>query len=222
HRNRGGLPRVRLAGSPVYASDEPQAVAQLDRLGPDLRNYLVVEDPTHPLPTASAVLGTAQIVEEIPDRVVVEADAATPAYLVLSDTFDPGWSATVDGQPAPIRPAYVAFRAVYLSEGKHTIVFTYRPAGFVLGLGLSGCGILLGLFLWFLPARPVVLAPDHARLNWPPRWRTWWFVVLGVIVLLSVVGIGPGGRPVLQSRWAGSVHHFTWGSGIEAIPANRH
>jgi len=102
HRNQGGLPRVRLAGSPVYASDENQAIAQLDRLEANLRNYLVVEDPTHPLPTASAVLGTAQIVEEIPDRVVVEADAATPAYLVLSDTFDPGWSATVDGQPAPI------------------------------------------------------------------------------------------------------------------------
>ncbi len=78
----------------------------------------------------ATVSGTARIVEDLPERVVVETDAATPAYLVLSDTFDPGWSATVDGQPAPIRPAYVAFRAVYLPQGKHTVVFTYRPAGF--------------------------------------------------------------------------------------------
>ena len=80
---------------------------------------------------------------------MIETDSTAPAYLVLSDTFDPGWSATVGGQPVPIRPAYLAFRAVYLPQGKHTVVFTYRPAGFVLGLWLSGCGILLGCFSGF-------------------------------------------------------------------------
>ena len=58
-------------------------------------------------------------------------------------TSRPGWSATDNGRPVPIRPAYVAFRAVYLTKGRHTVVFTYRPAGFVPGLALSACGILL-------------------------------------------------------------------------------
>ena len=36
--------------------------------------------------------------------------------------------------PRRINPAYCAFRAVYLPEGKHTVVFEYSPAGFKLGL----------------------------------------------------------------------------------------
>jgi Bacterial membrane protein YfhO len=221
HRNHAALPRVRLAGNPVYAVDQLRAIAELDRLGANLRDSLVVEDPTQPLPTAAAISGTARIVREVPDRVVVDVDAATPAYLVLADTFDPGWSATVDGQPAPIRAAYVAFRAVFLPQGSHTVIFTYRPAGFVLGSGLSGCGVLLGLFLWFRPPRQVELAPGHARLNWPSQWRRWWFVGLGMIVLLSAVRIGPGGRPALQSRWTNSVHLFTWGAGLDAMHVKR-
>src|SRR5262249_59672978 len=124
------------------------------------------------------------------ERVPVDVDARTPAYLVLSDTFAPGWSATVDGRPTPIRPAYVAFRAVPVSPGQHTVVFTYRPAGFTLGLGLTGWGVVAALVLWFRPRRAVALAPDHAALGWPRRWRTWWFLALAAGALASAVSLG--------------------------------
>jgi hypothetical protein len=223
HRNLNVLPRARLAARPVYAEDRLSAIAALKRLTSEstLRDHLIVEDPSQPLSVDADVSGTARIVEDLPEHVVIETNAATPAYLVLSDTFDPGWSAIVDGRPAPIWPAYLAFRAVYLSEGQHTVVFTYRPAGFVLGMGLSGFGIVLGLLFWFWPLRPVELAPEHTHLRWPSRWRTGWFVGLGAIVSLSLIGLGAGGRPVLQDRWTESVHRFTWGSKLYAMQANR-
>jgi len=223
HRNANVQPRARLAGRPVYAEDRLSAVAALDRLTVDstLRDHLVVEDPEHPLPADAAVSGTARIAVDLPERVVIEVDAATPAYLVLSDSFDPGWSARVDDQPTPIRPAYIAFRAVFLSAGKHTVVFTYRPAGFELGLELTCGGILLALVLSILPPFALAIVPDHAILDWPQRWRTWWLVALGAIVLVSAIAIGPGGRPELHSRYRNSVHPFTWGSKIEAIQPNR-
>jgi hypothetical protein len=221
HRNRDALPRARLMGQPVYADDQRQAVAALDRVGPGLRDQLVVEDPTRPLPADSAVKGTARIIVDLPERVEIEAQAETPAYLVLADTFDPGWSATVDGRSTPIRPAYVAFRAVYLTSGTHKIVFRYRPAGLDLGLSFTGCGLLCGILLWFWPRSSQVLAPEHADLNWPSRWRTWWFVGLAGIVLVSTVGIDATGWPGLHSRWKNSVHRHTWGAGIAAIRANR-
>jgi hypothetical protein len=36
-----------------------------------------------------------------------------------------------------------------------------------------------------------------------------------------VVGIGPGGRPMLQDRWTNGVHPFTWESKLLAIQPNR-
>jgi hypothetical protein len=222
-RNRAALPRVRIVGRPAYAPDERQALAVLVDLGNhnQLRDRVVVEDPTQPIPATAAATGTARIVEDLPERVVIEADLRSPGYLVLADTFDPGWSATVDGKPAPIRPAYVAFRAVFLPDGRHTVVFTYRPAGFDLGLALSISGLLLGLVLSVFPRRPLALESDHSTLSWPTWWRTFWFLALVSIVLASTVSIRPGPRIALNSRWDTGIHTFTWGAGVAAMKENR-
>ncbi len=106
HRNSTALPRARLAGHPVYVNTEEESALALTRLGPKLRDELVVEDPTHPLPGDVAVSGTAQIIRDLPEHVVVETEAPMPAYLVLADTFDPGWSATVE-RPASTHSARV-------------------------------------------------------------------------------------------------------------------
>lgn len=216
-RNRGALPRARILGRPVYAVNEREAVADLILFGNQLRDRPVVEDPTRPLPPSAASSGTARIVEDLPERVVVEVEPRAPGYLVLTDTFDPGWSATVDGHPATIWPAYVAFRAVFLREkGKHTVVFTYRPAGFASGLVLTANGLVLGAILFFWPRRRTVLTPEHAELCWWRRWRIVWFSVLALIVLASIPAIRPDGTIGLQDRWRQSLHTFTWGSGLEA------
>ncbi len=218
-RNRRVLPRVRLAGRPIYANGEAEAIALIKRLTStdQLRDHVIVEDPARPLPSDAEVTGSARIAHEVPERLVVETDAAAPAFLVVSDSFDPGWSATVDGQPATIHPAYCAFRAVYLPGGKHTVVFEYSPAGFKLGLLISVFGVFVGLVLWFLPRGSTPLAGDHTVFDGPPRFRTWYLGALTAIVLVSIPGIGPDGRLTIQHRWNGSFHRFTWDSGILAM-----
>ena len=209
-RNPGALPRARLMGRPFYAEDERAAMAAFDRLGPALRERLVVEDPDRPLPERANPSGTAAIVREVPERLEVATDATSPAYLLLSDTFDPGWSATLDGRPVPIRPAYIAFRAVFVPRGRHMVVFTYRPAGFLTGLAVTGLGLALatGMVLW--PHRVATLAPDHAGPPWPRRWPLWALAVVLTILLASIVAVRPPGRLAIQSRWSGSFHPFTW------------
>ena len=73
---------------------------------------MIVEDPDRPLAVDAAASGTATITVDDPERVEVATDSAADAYLVLADSFDPGWSAVRDGRPVPIRPAFVAFRGV--------------------------------------------------------------------------------------------------------------
>ena len=45
----------------------------------------------------------------LPDRVEMDVTARRAAVVVLVDSFDPGWRAWVDGEPAPILRANVAF-----------------------------------------------------------------------------------------------------------------
>lgn len=94
------------------------------------------------------VEGGARIVAETPGHLVVEADLQSPGYVVVLDTFDPGWRALVNGREAPLLRANLAFRAVALPSGRHRIEMDYRPRSLRLGLMISvltGTGLLAGL-----------------------------------------------------------------------------
>jgi uncharacterized membrane protein YfhO len=58
-------------------------------------------------------------------------------YLVLTDTYDPEWSAAVDGRDAQMVRANGLFRAVRLGPGEHTVLFTYVPRRFYAACAVS-------------------------------------------------------------------------------------
>jgi hypothetical protein len=214
--NPAPSPRVRLAGLPFYVRDREEAMATLTALGAEAMNRLIIEDPDQPLAASASASGTARIVSEEPDHLVITTRSTAPAYLVLMDTFDPGWSATVDGRPAPIRPAYVNFRGVYLPAGDHEVAFRYVTAGLHAGLALTVAAVvcLLGTFLLRRAGSP--LRPEHDPLRWPPGWP--WALLVGclLIVLGSAFTTGPNGL-VVHPRWDIATHKFTWGAGLEAM-----
>jgi prepilin-type N-terminal cleavage/methylation domain-containing protein len=84
----------------------------------------------------------ARIVEDGATTVVVEASVRQPGTLVLRDSYDPSWTATVDGLPAEIARVNGMYRAVGLPPGRHVIRFSYRPRDLATGLIISGMGLL--------------------------------------------------------------------------------
>ena len=81
--------------------------------------------------------------------VVVTAGAG---YLVLSDAYFPGWTATLDGQSVTIYQADLAFRAVYLPDaGDHTIVFRFQPQWWTIGWGVAGLTTVVILAVLVVP-----------------------------------------------------------------------
>jgi uncharacterized membrane protein YfhO len=96
-----------------------------------------------------------RITHEEPRRVVLEAELVQPGYVVLSDTYFPGWHAWVDDREVPILPANLMFRAVPVPAGAHQITFLYRPASWIAGatLTLLATAITAGLLLWGLKQR---------------------------------------------------------------------
>jgi len=91
---------------------------------------------------------TLVITDYEPNRVQIQANALANGFLFLSDSYYPGWTAYVDGVEAEIYQADYAFRAVYLTSGRHTVEFVYEPrsfrvASFVSLLALIGVIALL-------------------------------------------------------------------------------
>jgi hypothetical protein len=71
------------------------------------------------------------------EHVRLRTDVTHRGYLVLDDSYYPGWQVTVDGHPAKIVAANENFRAVAVTPGLHTIDFRYRPGSFRVGAIVS-------------------------------------------------------------------------------------
>jgi hypothetical protein len=153
YRNRRERPRAFLADGYVVATGS-DARRRLRDAAIEVRREAVLEaDPaTTDRPERAAAgdaVGTARITTYEHERVAIDTDAPGRRLLVLSDTWFPGWRATVDGAPVPIARANFAFRAVAVPAGRHQVVFTYAPTSFRIGATISGVALAL-LGVWTL------------------------------------------------------------------------
>jgi hypothetical protein len=82
-----------------------------------------------------------------PAAVEINVVFEKPGWLLLADTYYPGWVAAVDGVPTAILHGDYAFRAVGVAAGAHSVVFDYQPGSLRLGLWLTGLGMLLTVLL---------------------------------------------------------------------------
>ena len=94
--------------------------------------------------------GTVEEVSYSPNHVTVKTDQQGSGFLVLMDSYFPGWTVKVDGKERPILRANQFYRAVQLDSGSHTLEFDYFPEGFKAGLIVSSavCVLLMILPLW--------------------------------------------------------------------------
>jgi uncharacterized membrane protein YfhO len=82
----------------------------------------------------------------------VNASAAATT-IVIDQSYQSGWVATVDGQPATILPANVLFQSVAVPQGTHVVSLHYRPQSVTVGAGASLAGAFGLLLLVVLAVR---------------------------------------------------------------------
>ena len=71
----------------------------------------------------------------------IDGTPAERGFLVLTDQYDPGWRATVDGISTRIYRTDYLFRGIPLPPGRHRVELTYRPSSMIYG----AIGTLLGV-----------------------------------------------------------------------------
>ena len=124
----------------------------------------------------------ARIVQDGATTVIVEASARLAGTLVLRDSYDPAWTADVDGVPAEIARANGLYRAVALPPGRHVIRFSYRPRDLRTGLIISGMTALV------LMLTIVGSARTRARRTARSAAEAG-FTLVELMIVLAIVGV---------------------------------
>jgi hypothetical protein len=107
----------------------------------DYRGHVVLQQSDAHEPAGEGLAnGSGQIhsVLKSNNRMVVTASTSHAGWLVVPDTFDKGWTATVNGKPARLLRANYAFRAIPVPAGPLQVEMRYVPQGFVTGAALTG------------------------------------------------------------------------------------
>jgi hypothetical protein len=103
-------------------------------------------------PTANPDRSIKQI-DYKPNRLVYEAEVSNSELAVFSEIYYPkGWKATIDGKESEIIRVNYILRALIIPSGKHEIVFTFEPDGYITAnlVSLVSSSLLILFGLWVL------------------------------------------------------------------------
>ncbi|MCX7926264.1 MAG: YfhO family protein [Fimbriimonadales bacterium] len=92
------------------------------------------------------------------------------AWLLITDTWYPGWSATVNGKPAPLLQGNGGFRAIPIPPGEAIVEMHFMPRSFLMGASLSLMSLVV-LGLLSRAAKPHQSRVDPVSLRFGGRFR---------------------------------------------------
>lgn len=113
----------------------------------DQQNSAVIEGN---LPQGNCVSG--QVISNVSlfGERTIEVQTNGGCVLVVTDSFYPGWIASIDGTQTKIYAANYLFRAIYVPDGYHRVRFVYRPDSFLVGSIIT---FLSGVVIFMLVLR---------------------------------------------------------------------
>ena len=122
------------------APNQNSAAEILHKGGYDRVNTAVVETRDATLPVAPS--SRVRWERPSPERIRIDINARTAATLVVAESYDPGWTARVDGTPAAVLPCDLAVMAIVVPAGHHTVQFVFRPRRWWVAVALTMSGVV--------------------------------------------------------------------------------
>jgi hypothetical protein len=151
YENRQALPPYWIVHEARFVRNADEALAQIKR-GLDWNRQVLLVGNGESLSgsnTATQVTHDQETPTEQHYRVKTDA----PGYLVVTELYDKNWRVSVNGQPAALYRANVAFRAVAVPPGESEIVFRYVPRAFYWGVAISAFAAAVLILLTVLARR---------------------------------------------------------------------
>lgn len=154
------LGQVQWRGCGFWVENMEEAAGQLQASidGSGFQNRVILEGnpsgKTNKQETCEAdgQVGNLQYKQISPVQISATIEADHEGWVVLAEAWYPGWKAFVDGAEVENIHADVAFQAVHILPGRHTIEWHYRSTSFTLGALISGISLILMIIFVRWPA----------------------------------------------------------------------
>ncbi len=143
------FPRARIFYSARALADQDQILSiWSDPNFPALQTALLESESGNQAGTkALSMSEPARVIDYKNELARIEANAKEEAWLVLLDSYYPGWKASIGDKELKIYRADGFFRGVKIPAGKSVIEFRYAPSRFKWALRASGLGGLIWIGL---------------------------------------------------------------------------
>ncbi len=141
------IPFAYLVSRLEHATSQLDAVNHLIRPSFQPGDRAVVEELPEGWRDGDGVNGGVEVAADEGQSTVLRVETEAPAFLVLNESFFPGWTCEIDGTATRIVRTNALVRGVAVPAGEHLVRFRYRPESFRRGLYLSSLGIAI-LVTW--------------------------------------------------------------------------
>ncbi|MBI5613386.1 YfhO family protein [Candidatus Gottesmanbacteria bacterium] len=145
YQNKAAFKRFGLYESYWISSSDAEALYLVSQNASVGRDDIVLEERL-PVDVHKGE-GVAKLREYKENDMTFDIDTKTPKLFYLSDTYDPGWKAYIDGHEAKIYRANYNYRAVLVPAGVSVLHFEYVPKNFIYGVYASFAGVVCILFI---------------------------------------------------------------------------
>ena len=147
----GWEPRVSVVPTWTVENGPSDALDRVLVPGFDPSRAAVLEGDPGIMAAPGALPGSSTYREVTPEDVRVTVEAAAPSIVVVRNSFDLGWSATVDGRSAPVLATDYLLQGVAVPAGHHEIRLTYHDPD-------VSRGIAAGAAVWLILLGTIPLA----------------------------------------------------------------
>ncbi|MDD5687709.1 MAG: YfhO family protein [Elusimicrobia bacterium] len=136
YENKQFTPKSYIIPKAEIISDDTKIleILQSDKFDP-LKTVILEENINH---GSISTKGSVAKIEKYENTdVLINANLTDDGFLVLSDTYYPGWKCYVDGKESKILRANYLFRAIALNKGEHIVEFVFKPISFKIGMYIT-------------------------------------------------------------------------------------
>ena len=150
YENARALPRAFVVGCTESSSEKSSFEAVIRNKNPG--SLAVVEG--HPGLGGCSLepVGSVEISEGPSGSWMFKVEASRPAWLVLTESYYPGFRWLVDGAQTPYFRTNYLFQGTELGAGSHEVQVSYRPMWFYAATAISWL-LMLGVFGWLMLGR---------------------------------------------------------------------